>query len=150
MRRPCRDRAIAARELVFPLSARLHPAKPPRDREIDGLIITKFEMEEGNILTASPIAAVECICADQVERTGDRTAITQGENQQDPVCHRLAEQAEESAGQVGAAPFARAGILVEFPKGIPMRFRDALSGQLHDLQPRLRRRAFLPDGLALA
>src|SRR5688572_2061344 len=39
------DRKIAAGELVRPLRASLDRAEPPRNREIDGLVVTDLEMQ---------------------------------------------------------------------------------------------------------
>src|SRR3546814_13701564 len=49
MRRPGRDRTIAARELVPALRPRLDTGEAARDRDIDRAIIAKLEMQIGDI-----------------------------------------------------------------------------------------------------
>ena len=89
--------------------------------------------------------------ADQVERAGDRPAVAIGEEQQQPVAHRLAEQVEEGAGQIGMAPFAarrcpgRNAHIASHSAGPISAPRSA-----RELQPLARRRALLADRLALA
>src|SRR3712207_5731594 len=100
-------------------------------------------MEVRHLLDRAPVAAVEGVRADQVESAGDRPAAARGEDEQDAVRHKLAEQREEAAGEVGAAPFARAGFLVEGPEGVPVRFGNGGAADMLDRQPRERRRAFL-------
>ena len=58
---------------------------------------------------------------------------------------------EEGAGQVGAAPFAAAGVLIEGPEGVPMIGPDRVAGQHADGAAELRGGLpFLADRLALA
>src|SRR6056297_2604836 len=58
---------------------------------------------------------------------------------------------EKTAGEVGRAPFACAGVLVEGPDRVPMLEPDLIAGQRHYLAAEgLRAGAFLADGLALA
>ncbi|KIU01563.1 hypothetical protein QU38_00985, partial [Staphylococcus aureus] len=85
-----------------------------------------------------------------VEGAGDRLPVAFGEDQQHLVRHLAAEQREEVAGEIGAAPFAAAGVLVEGPEGVPMRLGDLGAGQVPDGQARHCRRALLADRLALA
>ena len=106
-------------------------------------------MQVGHVLDTAPVTAIERIAADQIERARDRPTVAQGEHQQDPVRHRLAQDGEEGAGQIGLPPFARAGILVEIPENIPMRFGQLVAAQVDDLQPLDRAPAFLADILAL-
>src|SRR3546814_7504185 len=63
MRRPGRDRAIAARQLVPALRARLDAGQTARDRDVDGAIITQLEMQIGDVGNAAPIAAVKRVSA---------------------------------------------------------------------------------------
>ena len=64
---------------------------------------------------------------------------------------RLAQQREEAAGQIGPAPFAAAGVLVEVPERVPLRARSIVgAGQVADRQPLDRGGALLADRLALA
>src|SRR3546814_6102489 len=57
MRRPGRDRTIAARELVPALRPRLDTGEAARDRDIDRAIIAKLEMQIGDIGDAAPKAS---------------------------------------------------------------------------------------------
>ncbi len=66
-----------------------------------------------------------------------------GEHQQHLIPHPLAEQVEGLARQIGRAPFARAGILVEVPERIPMLWLDVCARQCADFHPVLGRSAFL-------
>ena len=107
-------------------------------------------MQERHVLAASPIAAVERVRANQVERAGDRSSIPLGEDQQHLVRHLLPEQREERTRQIGPAPFARAGILIERPEGVPIRLAKIRAGDASNAQPVQRGGAFLADRLALA
>ena len=82
-------------DLVLALRARLDPRQAAADRQLDRLIVAELEVQEGNILQATPVAAVEAIVADQVERAGDPAAAATGHDQQHPVGHPLAEQRKE-------------------------------------------------------
>ena len=71
MRAIGRHGQIAALDLVRALRARLDALQPVRDREFDRLVIAALEMEEFVIPVAPPIAAVDRVLAEQVERAGD-------------------------------------------------------------------------------
>jgi hypothetical protein len=45
---------------------------------------------------------------------GDWLAIFHGEDEQHVVCHALTQERETEAGEIGRAPFAAAGVDVEF------------------------------------
>ena len=107
-------------------------------------------MEERHLLGRAPIAAIERVRADQVERACDRHAVPLGEDQQDPVAHRLPDLVEKRSRQIGLAPFAAARVLIEDPERIPVRGRDLGTGEVADRQPLDRGGAFLADRLALA
>ena len=123
MGREGRHRPVAARQLVLALRAGLDAGEAARDRRVDRLIIAELEMEERHFLEGAPIAAVERLGADQVERAGDRPPSRSARISSSRSPMPLAEQVEEGAGQIGLAPFARAGVLVEGPEGVPMRRR---------------------------
>jgi hypothetical protein len=72
VRRPGLHRLIAARQLVLPLRARFHAGEAHGDGRIDGLIIAQLEMQEGLVDQTAPIAAIERVGADEVERAGHR------------------------------------------------------------------------------
>src|SRR5262245_34137672 len=94
---------IAARELVLSLRARLDPFQLPVDGEIDRLVIADLEMQEGMVLDAAPVAAVERIGADEVDRTGDVAAAAARHHQKDVVAHPFADQREKAAVEIGAS-----------------------------------------------
>ena len=104
------------------------------------------------ILDAAPVAAVERVAADEVQRPGDRAAVAFGEHQQHVVAHRRWTSSKKRAGQVGRAPFAAAGVLIEAPEGVPvLRARSASPVRARMVPPkRLRDGALLADRLALA
>ena len=62
------DGAVAARQLVLALRAGLDALQAARDREVDGLVVADLEMQERMVLDAAPVAAVERVGADEVER----------------------------------------------------------------------------------
>src|SRR5690606_13062717 len=102
------------------LRAGLDPGETPGDGEVDGLIVAAFEMEKRVILDGAPVAAEKRIAADEVERPRDRASAALGQHQKDIVAHRGLDFVEKGAGEVGPAPFAAAGVLVEGPEGIPV------------------------------
>ena len=98
-----------------------------------------------------PIAPVERILADEIDRAGDGAAIALGHDQKNMIAHRRADFREKFAGQIGRAPFARARIRVEMKKRVPMGFLDVGAGQKLDRDAvRQSLLALTPDHLALA
>ena len=75
VRRVGRDRHVAARELVLALGAGLDARQAVRDRVVDRLIVADLEMQARMMLDRAPVAAVEAIAADEVERAGDVAAV---------------------------------------------------------------------------
>src|SRR3546814_4565746 len=66
---------VAARQLVRALRPCFHMFQAMGDGVVDRLIIAQLEMEEGHVLRAAPIAAVERVRADQVQGPGDGLSI---------------------------------------------------------------------------
>ncbi len=132
------------------LRARLDAGQAKRDRRIDRLIIAQFEMQEADVLGAAPIAPVERIATDEIERARHRLVVFEREHQQQRLAHPLLEQVEGVAGEIGRPPFARAGVLIEGPERVPMLGADVIATQLLDPHRVLRRGAFLAQILALA
>src|SRR6476659_3607768 len=120
------------------------------DRPIDRLVIAKLEMEERHFLGTAPIAAIERLRSDEIERTGDRLAVAASEEQQDGLAEPLADDIEKFAREIGSAPLPRPGILVEGPHRVPFGRTDLRAAQDADLQSIERRRPFLAQRLALA
>ncbi len=77
-------------------------------------------------------------------------AIAQREEHQARLAHHRADLVEERAGEIGLAPFARTGVLVEMPHRVPVGRGDLAPAQSEDVEAHDRRRAFLADRLALA
>src|SRR4029453_2788186 len=100
------DREIAARELVSALCARFHPREFPRDGEFDRLVVADLEMEEGVVLDAAPVTAVEGVLADEIKRARDIAVPALGEDKRHALGHACCEQAEAVPRQIGRAPFA--------------------------------------------
>src|SRR5271165_7277828 len=71
MRRIGERRAVAARELVLSLGAGLDPPQSAVEREVDRLIIADLEMKERPVLDRAPVAAVERVVADEIDRACD-------------------------------------------------------------------------------
>src|SRR5208337_2515121 len=53
-------------------------------------------------------------------------------HEEDALGHRRADQAEEGSGQIGTAPFARAGVHVELEERVPVLRTDGRTGDPFD------------------
>src|SRR5690606_34741217 len=95
-----------------------------RSCKVDGLIVAAFKMQKGMMLHRAPIAPIKCIAVDEVQRTGNVAAIAPRHDEKRIIRHALADQAEDFAGEIGRAPFARACIHIEGVEGIPMIFSE--------------------------
>ena len=93
---------VAALDLVLALRAGLD-AQAAFDREVDGAVVAELEMQEGRVDDGAPVAAVERLSPQQVERAGDRLAILLRHHQHHLVAEPLAQQRPEVAREVGAA-----------------------------------------------
>ena len=71
MRRIGEGRPVAARELVLALGAGLDAAQSARKREVDRLIVADLEMQKRPVLDRAPVAAVERVVANEIDRAGD-------------------------------------------------------------------------------
>src|SRR6185369_17790396 len=98
----------------------------------------------------APVASIERVRAYEVESARDRTSVAVREQQQDLVAHALGDEIEELARQIGVAPFARAGVLVENPHRVPFGAADLGSAKRSKADPVASGRALLADRLALA
>ena len=151
MRGMGRDGAVAARELVLALRSRLDPLIAVSDGEFDRLVIADLEMQERALLERAPVAAIDRVGAQKIDRAGDMAPVAPRHHQQDAVGHRRADPVEKIAGEIGAAPFARAGVHVEGEERTPMCGLDVGAGQKVDLDVVAQRLAPLAlDCLALA
>src|SRR3546814_4533682 len=64
---------VAAGQLVFTLGAGFDAGQAVPDRIVDRLVIAAFEMQEGVMLDAAPVAAIQAVVAQHVPGTGDRS-----------------------------------------------------------------------------
>ena len=119
---------------MLALGASFDAAQAMLDGEVDGAVVAKFEVQEGIVGLAPPVAAVERIRPHQVERAGDRLAGAEREHQHHLVAETVAEQRKELRREVGAAPFAIDGGGVEAKKRAPMRGRDVAAAQGDEFQ----------------
>ena len=71
-RKTLRKERAAARDLMLPLRTRLHAFQSVVDRPFDRLIVAELEMQERRFVDRAPIASVERVRANEVERSGDR------------------------------------------------------------------------------
>src|SRR5947209_997835 len=145
-----RHRPVAARELVLALRTGLDALQSARDAEFDRLVIADFEMQEWVLLDRTPVAAVERVVADKIQRPGDVVPSAFGDNQQDAIGKRFADHREEFTIEIRPAPFARAGVHVEGEERIPMCFGNVAAGDPFDADAVVQRGfALFADGLAL-
>ena len=79
------------------------------------------------MLDRAPVAAVERVSADEIDGAGNPAPGAARHHQQNAVAHLLADQREEFPGQIGTAPFSRAGFHIEAEEGVPDRFRQVRS-----------------------
>ena len=134
-----------------PLGPGLDPLQPVGDGVVDGAVVAGLEMQEAVLLDTAPVAAIERIRACEVEGACDGPAVAFHHHQHHRVSHPLAEQAEEVAREVGHAPLAVAGRLVEGEEGVPVALLDFIAGKRRDREAGVRHGLPLPaDLLALA
>src|SRR5215831_12684370 len=98
-------REIPAQQFVSALSAGLDALQSLLDREIDRLVVTGLEMQKRHVGRASPVAAVERLIIEEVERAADIAPMKLRHHEKDLLAHALAHAAEELAGEVGRVPF---------------------------------------------
>src|SRR5689334_7762184 len=66
-----RGRQIAALQFVRPLRAGLDPLQPVLTSEFDRAVISAFEMQKAVFAVRAPVAAVNRVASQYVERGGD-------------------------------------------------------------------------------
>src|SRR5258708_2732721 len=94
-------REIAAAYLVGPLRAGFHPPQSPCDGEVDGAVVARLEMQEREIAEAAPVAAIERVAADEIERAGDEALLLLAHHEDDLLRHAPADEVEERAVEIG-------------------------------------------------
>ncbi len=103
------------------------------------------------MLDRAPVAAVERVAADEVDRARDEAPGALRHHQQNAVAHRLADQRIEGTREVRPAPFARSGLDIEREENVPNAFGQIRTGQPLHLDAVFERLAPLAlDRLALA
>ena len=107
-------------------------------------------MQKRHVAGAAPIAPIEAIRADKVQRARNRPVAIICEEQHDAVLHAFPDKVEKRARQIRLPPFARTGILVKYPKGIPVISRDVRAVDLRNADGGLCSGTLLANGLALA
>ena len=70
----CFHGQVTASQLVLALGAGFDARQSGGDSEVDRLIVANLEMQRGVMFYRSPVAAVEAIAADKVERARDIAA----------------------------------------------------------------------------
>ncbi len=94
-----RHRQVAALDLVLALRAGLDAREPVLDGKVDGAVIADLEMQEREIAEAAPVAAIERVAADEVERAGDIAPALAAPSPAPPArAMPLAQQVEEARG----------------------------------------------------
>ena len=81
---------------------------------------------------AAPVAPIEGLTPDKIQRARNRVAVTFRHNKMQIIGHSLVDDRKELPRQIGPAPFARSGILIKGPKGIPVFGADLVSGVAMD------------------
>ena len=110
---------------MLALGACFDTGKLMGNRVVDGLIIANLEMQKRVMFDRAPIAPVQAIATDDVQRARDVGSIALGHDEQAGLRHRLPKQREKLAIEIRPAPLAIARVRIELKEGIPMRFRDA-------------------------
>ena len=63
-----RHRLVSPRQLVFALRAGLDTRQAMGNRVVDGLMVAQFEMQEGVVFDAAPVAAIDGIGPQEIQR----------------------------------------------------------------------------------
>src|SRR3546814_20052215 len=127
---------VAAGQLVFTLGAGFDAGQAVPDRIVDRLVIAAFEMQEGVMLDAAPVAAIQAVVAQHVPGTGDPLAVAARHPQHDTVGPGRLQAADEVAVEIGTAPFATAGVHVEFAERVTVFVGPRLPAEASDTAAR--------------
>jgi len=108
-------------------------------------------MEKRPLDDGAPVAAVERVVAEKFDRPRDIAPAVARHHQQHAVGERRPDALKERARQIGAAPFARAGVHVEGEERVPVLRLYVAAGEQVDLDVVAQSVApFALDRLALA
>src|SRR4030081_552291 len=89
------SRLKAPDQLVLPARARFEAGGAPADAFVDRMVEADVEMEEGVLLEATPVAAVENRRRGQVESSREQAAVAPSLHQLDAVLEGREDAAEE-------------------------------------------------------
>src|SRR5258707_7452325 len=106
MRAVGRYRQVTPLQFMRPLRPSLDPLQSVVDREFDGPVIAALEMQETVLARRAPVATVDRIAAEDVERAADILLAAPPHDQDELVGHALADQREEFPVQIGGPPFS--------------------------------------------
>src|SRR5262249_10227193 len=124
--------------------ARLEAQQPPANDLVHAGVDANIEMQEGKLLEAAPVSAVEDAVAGEVEGPGDDPVTGEGLDELDPVPEVVQHPVEEPGVQVPAPPgelVDGAGVQPEGFAGVD--FGESVTAQNANLQPLFRRGASL-------
>src|SRR5438045_154676 len=119
MRRVGGLRQVTARDLMFSLCAGLDRFQAASNCEIDRLIIADLKMQERMMLDRAPVPAKQGLGADEINRARNPAPVAARHDQQHVISQAFADQREECAGQIRAAPFSRTRLHVKREKRVP-------------------------------
>src|SRR5262245_41685080 len=99
-------RQEAACVLVLASRAGLEAAQTTADALVDSLVKAHVEMQKGALFTGSPIAPIQGVFSEQIERSSDRPLCGSivGEHDVKALRHRLRHLREKCAIQIAAPP----------------------------------------------
>jgi hypothetical protein len=89
------------------------PRQAIRDGVLDRLVVASLEVKELVLAATAPIAAIDRIAADQIERRANVPSVLFRHHQDDAPGERAAKPIEEIARQVRITPFTVARRSVE-------------------------------------
>ena len=150
MRRVSGNGHVTARELVRALRAGFDASESVPDRVFDRLVVAELEVQERPVLDRSPVAPVNRLRAQEVERTGNPPPAPPRHHQHDAVAHGTADDREERTVEIGPPPLARAGVHVEVEERVPDRLGQFGAAQPDNLDAVLSFLALPPDGFPFA
>ena len=77
---------------MLPLRPRLDAREFVLDRVLDRLIVAQLEVQERMMLDRAPMATVERIAAEEIDRAGDPASVALGHEENDAIAHFLSDQ----------------------------------------------------------
>ena len=99
-------RQVTPRQFVLPLRPGFNPHQLVLNGKVYGLIITGVKMQEIMMLARPPIAAVERLRPNEIQRPRDNAAFAPRQNEQYMLPHAFADQAEKTSVSDRANPIS--------------------------------------------